>query len=50
MSEPKPQDKSDLRCRKCSGQVRFVTRLLDPKSGKTYGIFQCDCGEQTWRE
>jgi|1186.fasta_scaffold37632_2 hypothetical protein len=45
----KPSDNIDLLCQKCGGQVRFVTSLLDSKSGKTYRIYRCDCGEQNWR-
>jgi len=36
-------------CR-CGRQPRFAAHLLDPRTGKGYRIFQCDCGAQTWSE
>ena len=35
-------------CQKCGAQPKFITRLLEPRSGRTYHMFQCDCGDKSW--
>jgi hypothetical protein len=35
-------------CGKCGSQLRLITSMLEPKSGKTFNVLLCDCGEKTW--
>jgi hypothetical protein len=35
-------------CSKCGSQPRLITSMLEPKSGKTFHMLLCDCGEKTW--
>jgi hypothetical protein len=35
-------------CSKCGRQPRLITSMLEPKSGQTFHMLLCDCGEKTW--
>ena len=35
-------------CQKCGAQPKFIASLLEPRSGRTYHMFQCDCGDKSW--
>jgi hypothetical protein len=48
MDKPTPQKPRSPDCLKCGRQPRFVTSMLDPPSGYTFHMFQCECGEKTW--
>jgi hypothetical protein len=35
-------------CKKCGQQPNFVTSMLEPKAGRAFHMFQCECGEKSW--
>jgi hypothetical protein len=36
-------------CQKCLATVRFIRSILDPATGRSVRIFECDdCGQRTW--
>jgi hypothetical protein len=35
-------------CSKCGSQPRLITSMLEPKSGKTFHMLLCECGEKSW--
>jgi hypothetical protein len=35
-------------CAGCGKQPHFITSMLDPKAGRTFHMFQCQCGEKFW--
>src|SRR5262245_53340096 len=35
-------------CTRCGKQPRFLTSMLDPKVGRTFHMFQCECGDKSW--
>ena len=36
-------------CYKCRSKTRYRTRIADPKSSRTYDLYECtDCGDLTW--
>lgn len=43
-------DSIQQRCTRCGKPLRPVTSMLEPKSGKTFRVYQCDCGEKSWTE
>ena len=45
MPEEKP---SGLPCRRCGKEPRFVTSMLEPRSGRVFCMFKCDCGDKSW--
>jgi hypothetical protein len=36
------------RCSKCGEQPKFTTSMLDPPTGRTFHMFDCQCGDRTW--
>ena len=36
------------RCSKCGKALRPITSMLEPKSGKTFHMLLCECGEKSW--
>ena len=44
----KAHDTIRPRCNKCGSQPRLITSMLEPKSGKTFHMLLCDCGEKSW--
>jgi hypothetical protein len=42
---PKP---AAPRCLKCGEQSQFITSMLDPPTGRTFHMFECQCGNRTW--
>ena len=42
--------RDDARCAKCGGQPQLICKMLEPRSGKTLCMFDCKCGDRTWRE
>ena len=35
-------------CIRCGQQPRFIASMLDPKAGRTFHMFQCQCGDKSW--
>ena len=35
-------------CAKCGKRPEYLTSMLDPKVGRTFYMFRCECGEQSW--
>jgi hypothetical protein len=33
---------------KCGRQPRFVSSMPDPPTGRTFHMFECECGNRTW--
>jgi len=46
-SAPKTLDKPQC---KCGAQPRVVRKMMDPKTGMTARMFECQCGERNWTE
>jgi hypothetical protein len=44
---PKPLEA--LPC-KCGAQPMMVRKMMDPKTGKTVRMFECQCGARSWSE
>ena len=41
-------DTVQQRCSKCGRLLRLVTSMLEPKSGKIFHMYLCECGEKSW--
>ena len=37
-------------CNKCGNTLRLITSMLEPRSGKTFHMLLCDCGEKSWTD
>ena len=37
-------------CIKCGAQPRLICKMLEPSTGKTLRMFDCRCGDRTWRD
>jgi hypothetical protein len=35
---------------KCGAQPIIVRKIMDPKTGKTVRMFECQCGARSWTE
>jgi hypothetical protein len=35
-------------CARCGKRPAFVTGMLDPKTGRTSYVVQCECGDISW--
>jgi len=35
-------------CTRCGKKPAFVTSMLDPKTGRTIHVVQCECGDISW--
>ena len=35
---------------KCGAQSRVVRKMMDPQTGKTVRMFECQCGARSWTE
>jgi hypothetical protein len=35
-------------CARCGKTLRPVTSMLEPKSGRTFHMYLCECGEKSW--
>ena len=46
-SAPKTLDKPPC---KCGAQLRVVRKMMDPRTGVTVRMFECQCGERNWTE
>jgi len=44
-----PKIREESRCR-CGAQPKLVRKMLDPRSGITVRMFECQCGERRWTE
>jgi hypothetical protein len=42
---PKP---ISSRCSRCGEQPKFINSMLDPPTGRTFHMFECQCGNRTW--
>jgi hypothetical protein len=38
------------RCVKCDAEPSLVHKMLEPRTGKTIRMFECECGTWTWDE
>ena len=47
LPEPQSQDQ-ELRCHACSAFPRLAHRILDPRTGKMFGLYRCECGQGVW--
>ena len=36
------------RCTQCGRQPKFVTSMLDPKTGRRAHLIRCECGDISW--
>src|SRR5213076_3122774 len=46
--EPQNQDQ-ELRCHTCSAFPRLAQRILDPRTGKAFRLYRCECGDTVWK-
>jgi hypothetical protein len=46
-SEPKTL--AEPQC-KCGAQPRVIRKMMDPRTGTTARMFECQCGERRWTE
>jgi predicted RNA-binding Zn-ribbon protein involved in translation (DUF1610 family) len=45
---PEPQNQhQELRCPTCGS---LVHRVLDPRTGKTFHLYRCECVQSAWKE
>lgn len=35
---------------KCGAHPRIVRKMMNPKTGKTVRMFECQCGTRSWTE
>ena len=47
ISAPKPLREPPC---KCGAQSRVVRKMMDPQTGKTVRMFECQCGARSWIE
>jgi len=40
--------REDRRCENCHAQPKLISKMMDPRRGKTVRIYECSCGQQTW--
>jgi hypothetical protein len=38
------------RCPTCAAFPRLTHTMLEPRTGKTVRLYQCQCGERIWNE
>ena len=43
-----PRRRPEVRCGRCAAEPRLVQEMLDPRSGSTVRLYNCQCGEQIW--
>jgi hypothetical protein len=36
------------RCLRCGDQPKFTTSMPDQPTGRTFHMFECQCGNRTW--
>jgi hypothetical protein len=48
MEKQDRQKPTSPRCLKCGEQLQFITNMLDPPTGRTFHMFDCQCGNRTW--
>jgi hypothetical protein len=41
-------DQIQQRCIRCGKALRPVTSMLEPKSGRIFHMYLCECGEKSW--
>lgn len=44
-----PKTLGEPQC-KCGAQPRVVRKMMDPRTGMTFRVFECRCGERSWTE
>jgi hypothetical protein len=44
-----PETLGEPQC-KCGAQPRIVRKMMDPRTGITVRMFECQCGERSWTE
>ena len=45
-----PKTSREPPCGKCGAQPMIVRKMMDPKTGKTVRMFECQCGARSWTE
>jgi hypothetical protein len=35
-------------CTRCGKQPQFLTSMLDPRAGRIFHMFVCECGDRSW--
>lgn len=35
---------------KCGAQPKIFRKIMDPRTGTTVRMFECECGQRTWTE
>jgi hypothetical protein len=47
LSKPQRQG-AGRRCSMCAAFPRLATEFLDPRTGRTVRLYECECGELSW--
>jgi hypothetical protein len=42
------RDAKQVFCPKCALELRLMVDILDSRTGKSYRLFRCNCGEFVW--
>jgi hypothetical protein len=48
MEKQDHQKPTSQRCSKGGEQPKFITNMLDPPTGRTFQMFDCQCGNRIW--
>ena len=35
-------------CTRCGKALQPITSMLEPKSGRIFHMYRCECGEKSW--
>ena len=46
---PNSEARGEFRCR-CGAQPKLLRKMMDPRTGMTVRMFECQCGERSWTE
>jgi formate dehydrogenase maturation protein FdhE len=49
-SDKKAREDEQIFCPKCASTPHGSIKVLDTRSGKTYRLFRCQCGQLIWNE
>ena len=44
---PNSEARGEFRCR-CGAQPKLLRKMMDPRTGMTVRMFECQCGERSW--
>jgi hypothetical protein len=48
MLPPQPTQEHGPRCPTCAAFAHLHHAVLEPRTGKTFHLYQCECGERVW--